>query len=58
MGFEHKWVSRITLKKIFLSLSHLLGVSLLFILPEMVISVISNEGPGPLATVVLSLIHI
>lgn len=52
MGFEHKWVSRITLKKIFLSLSHLLGVSLLFILPEMVISVISNEGPGPLATVV------
>lgn len=52
MGFEHKWVSRITLKKIFLSLSHLLGVSLLFILPEMVISVISNEGPGPLTTVV------
>lgn len=50
---EHKRGKRnFPLKKIILSLSHLLGVSLLFILPEMVISVISNEGPGQLATVV------
>lgn len=49
---EHKWVRRIAFKKTLVSLSHLLGVSLLFILPEMVISVISNEGPRHLTTVV------
>lgn len=32
--------------------SHLIGVSLLFILPEMVISVISDEGPSELTVVV------
>lgn len=49
---KHNWTKRFTLKKTLTTISHLLGVSLLFILPEMVISVTSNEGPNELTAVV------
>lgn len=50
--FENKRIKRSSLKKVLVTTSHLIGVSLLFILPEMVISVISDEGPSELTAVV------